>query len=186
MPLLTLGIPGSGTTAILLGALIALNVDPGPRLMLDEPADLLGRHHLDVYRQPDPADPEPAADPIYRQGTGVPRNYLIPFILFFTLMGSYIGQNNATELLILVGFGVCATILRFADYPLAPLLIGFILGRMLEDNFSRSMQLYDGIGFVMERPMTIGLLAIAVLLVVVPSYRARRAQARRKGVADGD
>jgi putative tricarboxylic transport membrane protein len=60
-------------------------------------------------------------------------------------MGSYIGQNNATELLILVGLGVCATVMRLANYPMAPLLIGFILGQMLEDNFSRSMQLYDGI-----------------------------------------
>lgn len=116
----------------------------------------------------------------------IPRTYLIPFILFFTLMGSYIGQNNATELLILVGMGICATVLKFADYPLAPLLIGFILGGMLEDNFSRSMQLYDGIGFIIDRPMTLGLLVIAVLLVVIPSYRARRAKARQEGVAEGD
>ena len=116
----------------------------------------------------------------------VPRNFLIPFILFFTLMGAYIGQNNATELLILVGFGVCATILKFADYPLAPLLIGFILGTMLEDNFSRSMNLYDGASFVWDRPMTLGLLVISLLLVVFPSYRARRARLRQEGVADGD
>ena len=116
----------------------------------------------------------------------IPRNYLIPFILFFTLMGSYIGQNNATELLILVGFGLCATILRFANYPLAPLLIGFILGRMLEDNFSRSMQLYDGMAFVLERPMTLGLLVLAAILIIVPSYRARRARIAKAGIADGD
>ena len=116
----------------------------------------------------------------------MPRTFLIPFILFFTLMGAYIGQNNATELLMLVGFGVCATILRFADYPLAPLLIGFILGGMMENNFSRSMQLYDGISFVWERPMTLGLLVIAALLVILPSYRNRRARARADGVADGD
>jgi putative tricarboxylic transport membrane protein len=48
------------------------------------------------------------------------------------------------------------------------------------------MQLYDGIGFIFDRPMTLGLLAIAVLLVVVPSYRARRARARQEGVAEGD
>ena len=47
----------------------------------------------------------------------IPRNFLIPFILFFTLMGAYIGQNNSTELLLLVGFGILATILKFADYP---------------------------------------------------------------------
>ncbi|MEN8709405.1 MAG: tripartite tricarboxylate transporter permease [Paracoccaceae bacterium] len=186
VPLLTLGIPGSGTTAILLGALIALNVTPGPRLMIDNPqifwaviiSMYIGNLVLLVLNLP--------LIPYIAKILTIPRSFLIPFILFFTLMGSYIGQNNATELLILVGFGVAATILRFADYPLAPLLIGFILGRMLEDNFSRSMQLYDGLGFILERPMTVGLLVIAVLLVVVPSYRARRARARSAGIADGD
>ncbi|SFK53645.1 tripartite tricarboxylate transporter permease [Shimia haliotis] len=186
VPLLTLGIPGSGTTAILLGALIALNVTPGPRLMIDEPqifwaviiSMYVGNLVLLVLNLP--------LIPYIAKVLSIPRNYLIPFILFFTLMGSYIGQNNATELLLLVGMGVCATILRFADYPLAPLLIGFILGRMLEDNFARSMQLYDGIGFILDRPMTLGLLVVAILLVVVPSYRARRARARQAGIADGD
>ncbi|NDW53779.1 tripartite tricarboxylate transporter permease [Aliiroseovarius sp. PrR006] len=186
VPLLTLGIPGSGTTAILLGALIALNVTPGPRLMIDEPqifwaviiSMYIGNLVLLILNLP--------LIPYIAKVLAIPRNYLIPFILFFTLMGSYIGQNNATELLILVGMGICATVLKFADYPLAPLLIGFILGGMLEDNFSRSMQLYDGIGFIFDRPMTLGLLVIAVLLVVIPSFRARRAKARQEGVAEGD
>ena len=103
----------------------------------------------------------------------VPRNFLIPFILFFTMMGAYIGQNNATELLILVAMGACATILRFANYPLAPLLIGFILGSMLEDNFARSMQLARGFGFILERPMTLGLLILAIVLILLPGIRAR-------------
>ena len=186
VPLLTLGIPGSGTTAILLGALIALNVSPGPRLMVDQPeifwaviiSMYLGNLVLLILNLP--------LIPYIAKVLAVPRTFLIPFILFFTLMGAYIGQNNATELLLLVGFGICATILRFADYPLAPLLIGFILGSMLEDNFSRSMQLYDGIGFIAARPMTMGLLVLAVVLVILPSYRARRARARAQGVADGD
>ncbi|MEL6599108.1 MAG: tripartite tricarboxylate transporter permease [Pseudomonadota bacterium] len=186
VPLLTLGIPGSGTTAILLGALIALNVSPGPRLMEDQPeifwaviiSMYLGNVILLILNLP--------LIPYIAKVLAVPRNFLIPFILFFTLMGAYIGQNNATELLLLVGLGIAATVLRFADYPLAPLLIGFILGSMLEDNFARSMQLYDGIGFVLERPMTMGLLVIAVLLVLLPSFNARWAKARAEGVADGD
>ncbi|MEM9212080.1 MAG: tripartite tricarboxylate transporter permease, partial [Pseudomonadota bacterium] len=58
--------------------------------------------------------------------------------------------------------------------------------RMMEDNFARSMQLYDGAGFILERPMTLGLLVIAALLIFLPSYRARRAKLRTEGVADGD
>ncbi len=186
VPLLTLGIPGSGTTAILLGALIALNVTPGPRLMIDEPqifwaviiSMYIGNVVLLVLNLP--------LIPYIAKILTIPRNYLIPYILFFTLMGAYIGQNNATELLILVGFGVCATALKFADYPLAPLLIGFILGGMLEDNFARSMQLYDGIAFISQRPLTMVLLGIAILLVLLPSLRAKRAKIRSKGIADGD
>jgi len=186
VPLLTLGIPGSGTTAILLGALIALNVTPGPRLMIDEPqifwsviiSMYIGNLVLLVLNLP--------LIPYIAKILAVPRTFLIPFILFFTLMGAYIGQNNSTELLILVGMGFIATIFRFADYPLAPLLIGFILGPMLEDNFARSMQIYDGIGFIAQRPMTMGLLILAVFLMVLPSYRAHRARIRARGVADGD
>ncbi|WIY25837.1 tripartite tricarboxylate transporter permease [Parasedimentitalea psychrophila] len=186
VPLLTLGIPGSGTTAILLGALIALNVNPGPRLMVDQPeifwaviiSMYIGNLVLLILNLP--------LIPYIAKILAVPRNYLIPFILFFTMMGAYIGQNNATELLILVGLGICATVLRFADYPLAPLLIGFILGSMLEDNFARAMQLYDGLGFILDRPMTLGLLGIAAVLIILPSYRARRARLRAKGIADGD
>jgi putative tricarboxylic transport membrane protein len=186
VPLLTLGIPGSGTTAILLGALIALNVTPGPRLMTDEPdifwaviiSMYIGNLVLLILNLP--------LIPYIAKILAIPRNYLIPFILFFTLMGAYIGQNNATELLMLVGLGVLATILRFADYPLAPLLIGFILGTMLENNFARSMQLYRGLDFIWERPMTLALLVVAVILVLLPSYRARRARAKAGGVAEGD
>ena len=186
VPLLTLGIPGSGTTAILLGALLALNVAPGPRLMIDRPeifwaviiSMYLGNVVLLILNLP--------LIPYIAKLLLVPRNYLIPFILFFTMMGAYIGQNNATELLILVGFGICATIMRFADYPLAPLLIGFILGQMMEDNFSRAVNLTDGVSFIWERPMTLGLILISVTFIILPAYRRRRALARKRGVAEGD
>ncbi|WP_439141244.1 tripartite tricarboxylate transporter permease [Pseudooctadecabacter sp.] len=176
VPLLTLGIPGSGTTAILLGALIALNVTPGPRLMVDEPqifwavimSMFIGNLVLLILNLP--------LIPYIAKLLAIPRNYLIPFILFFTLMGAYIGQNNATELLLLVGFGICGIALKFANYPLPPLLVGFILGGMMEDNFSRSMQLYGGVNFVIERPMTMILLLIAAALIILPVLRTRKAR----------
>ncbi|MCP4283383.1 MAG: tripartite tricarboxylate transporter permease [Gammaproteobacteria bacterium] len=187
VPLLTLGIPGSGTTAILLGALIALNVNPGPRLMIDNPSVFwaviismyIGNIVLLILNLP--------LIPYIARLLTVPRNYLIPFILFFTMIGAYIGQNNATELLLLVGLGVCATILRFADYPLPPLLIGFILGGMMENNFARAVNLTDGVAFMYQRPMTLALLLIGLLLIFLPAYRRRRrARDLSKGIAPGD
>lgn len=174
VPLLTLGIPGSGTTAILLGALIALNVNPGPRLMVDDPSIFwsviismyIGNVVLLILNLP--------LIPYIAKLLTIPRNYLIPFILFFTMIGAYIGQNNSTELLILIGLGIFATILRFADFPLAPLLIGFILGGMLENNFARSVNLADGISFMYDRPMTLGLLIVGILLIVVPALQKKK------------
>ncbi|MGI9523852.1 MAG: tripartite tricarboxylate transporter permease [Hyphomicrobiaceae bacterium] len=186
VPLLTLGIPGSGTTAILLGALLALNVAPGPRLMVDRPeifwtviiSMYIGNLVLLILNLP--------LIPYIAKLLAIPRNYLIPFILFFTLMGAYIGQNNATELLLLVGLGAIATVLRFADYPVAPLLIGFILGQMMENNFARAVNLTDGISFMWQRPMTLVLLLLGLTLIFLPAYRRRRAAARAAGVAEGD
>ena len=181
VPLLTLGIPGSGTTAILLGALIALNVPAGPRLMLDQPnvfwsvivSMYIGTVVLLILNLP--------LIPYMSKVLAVPRTFLIPFIFFFTMMGVYIGQNNATEIIILVSLGVAATILRFGAYPLAPLLIGFILEPMLEDNFFRAVQTYDGFSFVWERPVTAILFMVAFLLIAVPVVRSRLASGKKGG-----
>ena len=183
VPLLTLGIPGSGTTAILLGALIALNVAPGPRLMVDNPSIFwaviismyVGNVVLLILNLP--------LIPYIAKLLEIPRNYLIPFILFFTMMGSYIGQNNATELLLLAGMGIVATIMRMAGFPLAPMLIGFILGPLLENNFARAMNLSDGVSFMWERPMTAALLVFALVLVVLPSIRRRLGTRKQEGEA---
>lgn len=179
VPLLTLGIPGSGTTAILLGALIALNVDPGPRLMVERPevfwsvivSMYIGNLVLLVLNLP--------LIPYIAKLLQIPRNYLIPFILFFTMIGAYIGQNNPTELFIMVGLGVMATALRFAHYPLPPLIIGFILGGMMEDNLGRAIRKANGLDFIWERPLTAGLLVVAVLFLLVPifnDWRSRRTE----------
>ena len=108
----------------------------------------------------------------------VPRNYLIPFILFFALIGAYIGQNNPAELLIMIGLGVMATILRFGHYPLPPLIIGFILGGMMEDNLGRAIRKANGLDFLWERPLTLGLLTMAILFLLVPIYNDWRSGSR--------
>lgn len=173
VPMLTLGIPGSGTTAILLGALVALSVTPGPRLMEDQPevfwaviiSMYLGNVVLLILNLP--------LIPYIAKLLTVPRFYLIPFVVFFSLIGAYIGQNNATELMIMIALGCMATALRFGGYPLPPLIIGFILGGMLEDNLGRAMRHANGLDFIWERPMTLGILILALVLLVYPVWRDR-------------
>jgi putative tricarboxylic transport membrane protein len=173
VPMLTLGIPGSGTTAILLGALVALSITPGPRLMEDQPevfwaviiSMYLGNLVLLILNLP--------LIPYIAKLLTVPRHYLIPFVIFFSLIGAYIGQNNATELLIMIGLGCMATILRFGGFPLPPLIIGFILGGMLEDNLGRAMRKAGGMEFMWERPMTLAILLLALVLLIYPIWRDR-------------
>ncbi|MGB0965686.1 MAG: tripartite tricarboxylate transporter permease [Litorivicinus sp.] len=178
VPMLTLGIPGSGTTAILLGALVALSVTPGPRLIEDQPevfwaviiSMYLGNVVLLILNLP--------LIPYIAKLLTIPRFYLIPFVVFFSLIGAYIGQNNPTELLIMIFTGLVATALRFGGYPLPPLIIGFILGGMLEDNLGRAMRKAGGVEFLWERPMTLTILLIAVALFFYPVIKDRFARRR--------
>jgi len=174
VPMLTLGIPGSGTTAILLGALVALSITPGPRLMEDQPevfwaviiSMYLGNIVLLILNLP--------LIPYIAKLLTVPRHYLIPFVIFFSLIGAYIGQNNATELLIMIALGCMATVLRFGGFPLPPMIIGFILGGMLEDNLGRAMRKAGGMEFMWERPMTLAILVLALALLIYPILKDRR------------
>ena len=176
VPLLTLGIPGSGTTAVLLGALIALNVSPGPSMLHDRPeifwsviiSMYIGNIVLLILNLP--------LIPYIARLLAVPRNYLVPFVIFFSLIGAYIGQNNPTELFIMIGLGALAVVFRFTGYPLPPLVIGFILGGMMEDNFGRALRKAGGIEFLWERPLTLGLLICALLLLAAPFWLDRRSR----------
>ena len=174
VPMLTLGIPGSGTTAILLGALVSLSITPGPRLMEDQPevfwaviiSMYLGNFVLLILNLP--------LIPYIAKLLTVPRHYLIPFVIFFSLIGAYIGQNNATELLIMIALGCMATVLRFGGFPLPPMIIGFILGGMLEDNLGRAMRKAGGMEFMWERPMTLAILVLALALLIYPILKDRK------------
>ena len=174
VPMLTLGIPGSGTTAILLGALVALSITPGPRLMEDQPevfwaviiSMYLGNFVLLILNLP--------LIPYIAKLLTVPRHYLIPSVIFFSLIGAYIGQNNATELLIMIALGCMATVLRFGGFPLPPMIIGFILGGMLEDNLGRAMRKAGGMEFMWERPMTLAILVLALALLIYPILKDRK------------
>ena len=184
VPLLTLGIPGSGTTAVLLGALIALNVVPGPTLMQDRPeifwtviiSMYIGNVVLLILNLP--------LIPYIARLLAVPRSFLIPFVLFFALIGAYIGQNNATEMYLMVAIGLLATVFRFTGFPLPPLVIGFILGGMIENNLGRAIAKAGGIDFLWQRPMTLALLLFAMLLLFAPTLMDMYGR-RKASMTDG-
>jgi len=173
VPLLTLGIPGSGTTAILLGALLAYGIQPGPRLFIDEPeifwsvivSMYFGNLMLLVLNLP--------LIPYIARLLLVPREYLIPIIMFFSLMGVYLVSFNVFDIHMMVFIAIFAVVLRLLEYPMAPLLLGFILGGMLEDNLRRALAVADGqFSFLWDRPTTMILMALVVIAIIVPLTRA--------------
>ena len=169
IPLFTFGIPGSATTAIMLGALLSYGVQPGPRLFIDNPAVFwsvivsmyLGNIVLLILNLP--------LIPYIAKILQVPRQFLTPIILFLSLMGVYLVSFNTAELSIMLVIGVVALVFRILDYPLAPMLLGFILGGMLEDNLRRALLIWDGsYDFLWQRPITATIMMVTVIVLLTP------------------
>jgi putative tricarboxylic transport membrane protein len=109
----------------------------------------------------------------------VPKQFLTPIILFLSLIGVYLVSFNTVDLVMMVIIGVIAVGFRLLSFPLAPLLLGFILGGMLEENLRRALLISDGsLNFLWQRPITATILVITfatLMMPVVSSFRNRRA-----------
>lgn len=180
VPLLTLGIPGSGTTAIMLGALISYGIQPGPRLFVDNPeifwsviiSMYFGNLVLMILNLP--------LIPYISKLLAVPRTVLLPMIIFFSITGVYLVSFNTVDVFIMILVAVIAIFLRLATFPLAPLLLGFILGGLMEENLRRSLMISDGeLSFLWERPITLTFTVISALVLIAPvlltAFNRRRA-----------
>ncbi|MFM4976603.1 tripartite tricarboxylate transporter permease [Aeromonas rivipollensis] len=182
VPLLTLGIPGSGTTALMLGALIAYGIQPGPRLFMEHPdvfwsviiSMYLGNVVLLILNLP--------LIPYLAKILQVPRPVLIPMVLLFSLIGVYLVSFNTMDIYVMVLVALVAIGLRLLDFPMAPMLLGFILGGMLEDNLRRALVINDGsLSFLWERPITLGFTLVTLVMLLLPLWQWL--QARRTPVA---
>lgn len=181
VPLLTLGIPGSGTTAIMLGALIGYGIQPGPRLYIDQPdvfwavivSMWLGNIILLVLNLP--------LIPYIARVLAIPAKFLLPLILFFSLIGVYFVSFNTFDIQLMVLFGLIATLLRLLSFSLAPMILGFILGGMMEENLRRALLINDDSwSFIWERPLTLTILLIAASCLFVPMLSPLFAKMRNK------
>lgn len=176
VPLLTLGIPGSGTTAVMLGALLSFGIQPGPRLYIEEPdvfwsviiSMYVGNVVLLILNLP--------LIPYIARLLAVRKEILIPLILFFSLIGVYLVSFNVFDLWLMVLVGIIAVGLRLLDLPLAPMILGFILGGIIEDNLRRALIISNGSpSFIWERPSTLVIMLIALLIALVPVLNHVRA-----------
>lgn len=169
IPLLTLGVPGSGTTAVLLGALLGLGITPGP-LLLEEQPDLfwglaasmyVGNAFLILLNLP--------LVGIFVRALTVPRWILIPGVAALAFVAVYAVAGSAFDLVLMTLFGVVGYVMRKLDFPLAPVVLGLVLGPLMEKNLRRAMALSGGEwGVLFDSPIALTLWALAAASLVAP------------------
>lgn len=181
IPTLTLGIPGSVVMALMLGALMIHGVSPGPNLLTDQPelfwglivSFWLGNLMLLVLNVP--------LIGLWVRLLTIPYKYLYPAIVMFICMGVFSLHASIFEVLSVVFFGVLGYFLRAFGYQPAPLVLGFVLGPLIEENLRRSLLLSRGdFAIFVERPVSAAFVAVTVLLIVSTAWPAiRRAMPRK-------
>jgi putative tricarboxylic transport membrane protein len=169
VPLLTLGIPTSATAAVLLAAFQIFNLQPGPQLF-EKSADLvwaliaslfIGNVLLLVLNLP--------LIRIWVKVLQIPRPLLYTGILVFATLGVYAVSGSVVEVLLAYAVGIVGFFMRHFDFPISPVVLGVILGPMMETQFRRALLLADGdVAAVVTRPLTATLLAFALAAMLLP------------------
>ena len=169
VPLLTLGIPGSATAAVMLAALQGYGINTGPLLLQKHPelvwgliASLyIGNIMLLVLNLP--------LVGLWVKLLKVPDALLYPMILAFSVLGVYSLGRNVTDLYLMFGIGVLGFLLRRYKYPLAPVILGLVLGPLIEKEFRRTLIASRGDWWAfVDRPLSASILAVSALILIAP------------------
>ncbi|MBK9082072.1 MAG: tripartite tricarboxylate transporter permease [Rhizobiales bacterium] len=175
VPMLTLGVPGSGTTAVMLGALMLYNIQPGPQLFTEQPALVgglvasmyVGNILLLVMNLP--------LVRVFVSALLLPNWILIPGIMLLSILGVYTAYSSVMSVFIMFGIGAVGYLLRKLGFDMAPIVLGFVLGKVMETNLRNALAISGGeIGILFESPLTKLLWAMAIAIVLVPWFISRR------------
>jgi putative tricarboxylic transport membrane protein len=170
VPTLTLGVPGGATTAVLLGAFTIYGIQPGPLLFEQQPvlvwgllaSFFIGNLILLVLNLP--------LAPVFAQLLRVPYGYMYPLILFTSVVGAYSISNNLFSVWIVFVFGLIGYAMKRLGFPMAPLVLGVVLGPLFEKALVQTSAIGDGsLLIVLTRPLSLTILVLAVLLLVGPA-----------------
>jgi putative tricarboxylic transport membrane protein len=174
VPMLTLGVPGSGTTAVLLAVLMTLNITPGPTLFADRPdvvwgliaSLLIANFVLLAMNVP--------MVKVFVRILSVPPWILMPGVTMVSFVGIYSLTGSYFDLLLMVAFGALGYTLRKLDIPTVPIILGILLGNAMEDNLRRAMVLSGGDWtYLFSSAISNGLWLAAVLGFVAPLFLRR-------------
>jgi putative tricarboxylic transport membrane protein len=181
IPMLTLGIPSNPVMALMIGAMIIQGITPGPNVVTDEPelfwgmivSMWVGNLMLVLLNLP--------LIGLWVRMLTIPYHLLFPAIIAFCCIGAFSVNNSVFDVFMMALFGVVGYALIKLDFEPAPLLLGFVLGPMLEENLRRAMLLSRGSPMVfITHPLSLGLLLVAaalLLVVVLPTVRSKREEA---------
>ncbi|MCB1497341.1 MAG: tripartite tricarboxylate transporter permease [Bauldia sp.] len=169
VPMLALGVPGSGTTAVLLAMLLTLNVTPGPLLFQSNPdvvwgliaALFLANVMLLLINIPMVS--------LFVRVLLVPPRFLMPTVAMISFVGIYGISGSSFDLIVMIAFGVLGYLLRKLDVPLVPIILGVLLGNEMEKNLRRALTISDGDWSILwSSPLAIGLWTFAIVGFLAP------------------
>jgi TctA family transporter len=183
VPALVFGIPGDTITAIVIGVLYVKGINPGPTLFLFNPQMIYAVFLIFILANILMIPLGWLAIKLARRLLQAPRRVLMPVILVFCIVGAYASNNSAYGIIVMLVFGVIGFFMEENDIPIAPCILGIVIGPILERNFVTTMIKADGafLAFV-ERPIAAGLAAAVVVIwlsLLSGSLRRRRAPTAR-------
>jgi putative tricarboxylic transport membrane protein len=169
LPMLTLGIPGSPTTAILLGGMVIWGLTPGPRLFAEQPEfvwGLIGSFYVSNFFA---LVVNLSFIPLFIWMLRMPFTILAPMIFVLSIVGGYAATNDMHDVWLMLGFGLSAFFLRKFDYPLAPAVLAIVLGPIAEPTLRQSLLLLSGDPMIfLNRPIAGPITVIAIILILLP------------------
>jgi len=176
VPMLALGIPGAPTVAVLMSALMIHGINPGPEMFRDQPALVYGMFAAMFLSSIFVLIIGWAGLRIWVRTTNVKKPILYTFIFLFTIIGSFAIRNSIFDVGVCIAFGLIGWMFKRFGYPVAPVVLGVVLGRIMEMNFRRAI-MRDGAASFYTRPLALIFLLLAVAAIVYPfiqQYRAER------------
>jgi len=169
IPALVFGIPGDSITAIVIGVLYMKNMNPGPALFTTNPQNIYAVFLLFIIANLIMIPLGILCIKVAKRILLVPREVLMPLILLFCVVGTFAINNSMFEIGIMLVAGILAYILEANKFPIAPAILGVVLGGMLEENFITSMIKSNGdLGAFLARPIALGLAVVCLLVWTWP------------------
>jgi putative tricarboxylic transport membrane protein len=169
LPMLTLGIPGSPTTALLLGGMVMWGLMPGPMLFIDQPDFVWGLISSLYTANVAAVLINIALIPIFVWALRMPFSVLCAIVLVLCIVGGFAPNQKMHDVWLIVLFGYAGYLLRKADYPLAPLVLALVLGPLMEKSFRQTLIAEQGnvLAFI-ERPLSATFIFLSVLFFIWP------------------